>query len=310
MALLETSKALYERRGREIIHQRFPEYEGRIAVGLAGHGSQCYGFDDELSADHDYAPGFCLWLTDEDEARIGIALRRTYRDIVPPHKAERSAMGDAGTGVQRIGDFFLRYTGKRGAPEDVLDWLYLPSHALAEATNGQVWRDELGEFSRIREAVAHGMPEDVRIKKLAGAVLIMAQSGQYNYSRCLKRGEEGAAMLAMAEFVRAASSAVFLLNRRHMPYYKWSFRAMSELERLGQLREALEFLLTGDNDAAGQKLKAQLIEDVCANVVSELRAQRLSCGSWDYLEPHALDMHEHIHSARLRSLHIMEGWQG
>lgn len=309
MAFLELSKALYEERGAEMIHRLFPEFEARIAVGLSGRGSQCYGFDDEISADHDYAPGFCLWLTDEDEQRIGLQLRRAYRHIVPGSSTEHSAMGDGGMGVQRTGDFFLRYTGTRGAPADVLQWLYLPAHALAEASNGQVWRDELGEFSRIRKAIADGMPEDVRIKKLAGAVLIMAQSGQYNYSRCLKRGEEGAAMLAMAEFVKAACSVIFLLNRRHMPYYKWTFRAMAELERLGKLRHALEFLLTGDNDPAGQKLKAQLVEDICANVVSELRNQRLSCGNWDYLEPHALDMHGHIQNTHLRSLHIMEGWR-
>ena len=310
MAFLELSKALYEEKGSEMIHRLFPEYEARIAVGLSGRGSQCYGFDDELSADHDYDPGFCLWLTDEDEARIGLSLRRAYRDMLPDGRSERSAMGGSGMGVQRIGDFFLPYTGTRGAPEELLQWLSLPSHALAEACNGPVWRDELGEFSRIREKIAGGMPEDVRIKKLAGAILIMAQSGQYNYPRCLKRGEEGAAMLAMAEFVKAACSVVFLLNRRHAPYYKWTLRAMAELERLGSLRDALEFLLTGENDAAGQRLKAQLVEDVCANVVSELRSQRLSCGSWDYLEPHALDMNEHIQNAQLRSLHIIAGWHG
>lgn len=310
MAFLEISKALYEEKGAEMIQRLFPGYEKRIAVGLAGRGSQCYGFDDELSADHDYNPGFCLWLTDEDEREIGLQLRRAYREILPGGKAERSAMGDDGMGVQPIGDFFLRYTGTRGAPVELMQWLYLPAHALAEACNGQVWRDELGEFSRIRAAVADGMPEDVRIKRLAGAILIMAQSGQYNYPRCLKRGEEGAAMLAMAEFVKAACSAVYLLNRRHMPYYKWTLRAMSDLEKLGTLRDTLEFLLTGDNEADGQKLKVQLVEDVCANVVRELRAQRLSCGSWDYLEPHALDMNEHIQNAALRSLHIMEGWHG
>ena len=309
MALLELSKALYEEKGQEMIHQLFPGYEKRIAVGLAGRGSQCFGFDDGLSADHDYNTGFCLWLTDEDEAEIGLQLRRAYRDILPSGRTERSAMGNDGMGVQRIVDFFLPYTGSRGAPENLLQWLYLPSHALAEATNGQVWRDELGEFTRIRESLL-SMPEDVRIKKLAGAVLIMAQSGQYNYSRCLKRAEYGAAMLAMAEFVKAACSAVFLLNRRHAPYYKWTFRAMSGLEKLGNLRDALEFLLTGDNDSDGRSLKVQLIEDICANVAAELRAQQLTCGSWDYLEPHALDMNEHIQNANLRSLHIMEAWQG
>jgi len=309
MSFLERARALYEEKGAALIHERLGEADARVAVGLAGRGSQCYGYDDEISADHDYTLGFCLWINDEDDEKLGLELRRIYRELVPTESIRRSAMGASGMGVCRIGDFFLPYTGTRGSPTDVLQWLYLPSHALAEASNGQVWRDDTGEFSAIRKSILEGMPEDVRIKKLAAAVLIMAQSGQYNYARCLKRGEEGAAMLAMGEFVKAASTAIFLLNRRHMPYYKWSFRAMGELPRLGKLRDALEFLLTGENDREGQKLKTQVVEDVCAQVVKELQSQRLSCGSWDYLEKHAIDMHGHIRNQSLASLHILEGWQ-
>ena len=43
---LDEARAFYEEYGRDMIHERFPEYEGRIAVGLAGHGSECFGFDD------------------------------------------------------------------------------------------------------------------------------------------------------------------------------------------------------------------------------------------------------------------------
>ena len=49
---LEKARELYESRGTELIHRLFPEYEDKIAVGLAGHGSECFGYDDELS---DYA---------------------------------------------------------------------------------------------------------------------------------------------------------------------------------------------------------------------------------------------------------------
>ena len=59
---LEAARRLYAEKGAAIIHEHFPEYEGRIAVGLAGSGSQCLGFDDEISRDHDFEPGFCLWL--------------------------------------------------------------------------------------------------------------------------------------------------------------------------------------------------------------------------------------------------------
>lgn len=302
---LEAARALYETRGRELIHRRFPEYEGRIAVGLAGHGSECFGFDDAVSADHDFETGFCLWVDEETDRAIGLDLSRAYRELKSGAR-ERSAMAEQNRGVRRIGDFYRRYTGTSGAPDSWQAWLYLPSHALAEASNGQVWRDDQGSFSAIRQQILTGMPEDVRKKRLAAKLITMAQAGQYNYSRCLKHGQPGSAMLAMAEFVNAACAAVFLLNRRHMPYYKWQFRAMESLPLLGSLKEALEFLLTGENDPSGQTLKAQVVEDVCAQTVGELRRQRLTCGSWDYLEPHAHDLMEHIENPQIRALHVME----
>ncbi len=68
---LDEARQLYEDFGRDMLHRRFPEFEGRIAVGLVGRGSECYGFDDALSMDHDFEPGFCLYLTDADDLLIG-----------------------------------------------------------------------------------------------------------------------------------------------------------------------------------------------------------------------------------------------
>ena len=301
---LEEAKALYEARGAEMIHTQFPELEGRIAVGLAGHGSECFGFDDELSRDHDFEPGFCLWLTDEDDLAFGTRLSHAYRELVAGAPAERSALGEKKLGVIRSSDFYRRYTGCSGAPESPEHWLALPSYALAEATNGEVWRDDLGEFSAVRETLLHGMPEDVRRKKIAARAVSMAQSGQYNYARCLAHGEAGAAQLALTEFVRSACSMAFLLNRAHEPYYKWCFRAMEKLERLSELKEALEFLLVGENDST---LRQGVVEDICAQVIKELRRQDLTDSSSDYLEAHAFEVQERIESHALRSMHIMEG---
>ena len=151
------------------------------------------------------------------------------------------------------------------------------------------------------------MPEDVRKKKLAAGCALMAQSGQYNYRRCLGHGEEGAAMLAISEFVNAACSVIYLLNRAHMPYYKWQLRGMAALPLLGEMKDALEFLLTGPNDKEGSGLKSAVIEDICAAVIRELQKQGLSCGNWDYLEPHALHIMEHIENPEIRAMHVMEG---
>ena len=306
MQALEEARIFYESFGRDMIHSEFPEFEDRIAVGLVGRGSECFGFDDALSRDHDFEQGFCLWLTDADDILIGETLAKAYRELPIRAASARSRLGEANRGPRRIGFFYRRYLGSDRPPKDARDWLRLPSWALAEATNGAVWRDELGAFSAIREELLHGMPEDVRRKKLAARLIGMAQSGQYNYERCLRHGEEGAAMLALADFVRESCGAIYLLNRAHMPYYKWALRGLERLPLLADMREPLEFLLTAENDPEGRQTKCAVVEDICASLVPVLRAQHLSDGDWDYLEPHAFAVQERIEDAEIRDMHVMD----
>ena len=304
---LEEARRFYKDFGAAMLHERFPDFEERIAVGLVGRGSECFGFDDEVSCDHDFEQGFCLWLTDADDILIGAELARAYQALPRRGAAQRSRLGESNRGPRRIGFFYRPYLGSESAPRDWRQWLSLPSWALAEATNGEVFRDDLGLFSDIRETLLHGMPEDVRKKKLAARLIAMAQSGQYNYARCLRHGEEGAAMLALAEFVRESCGAIYLLNRAHMPYYKWALRGLETLPLLGEMREPLSFLLTAENDADGQRVKQGVVEDICARVIEELRAQGLSDGGWDFLEPHAFAVRERIGNPEIRALHVMEG---
>ncbi len=304
---LEEARRFYKDFGAAMLHERFPDFEERIAVGLVGRGSECFGFDDEVSRDHDFEQGFCLWLTDADDILIGAELAQAYQALPRRGAAQRSRLGESNRGPRRIGFFYRPYLGSESAPRDWRQWLSLPSWALAEATNGEVFRDDLGLFSDIRETLLHGMPEDVRKKKLAARLIAMAQSGQYNYARCLRHGEEGAAMLALAEFVRESCGAIYLLNRAHMPYYKWALRGLETLPLLGEMREPLSFLLTAENDADGQRVKQGVVEDICARVIEELRAQGLSDGGWDFLEPHAFAVRERIGNPEIRALHVMEG---
>ena len=308
---LDEARKFYDTAGREMISRDFAEYESRIAVGLVGHGSECFGFDDELSRDHDFETGFCLWLTKEDEEKIGFKLTRAYdklkADYCGVELTHTSVIGSNSQGVSRIGDFYRRYTGSDGAPATWRDWLYTESAFFAEATNGEVFRDDLGEFSKVRNAILTGMPEDVRLKKIAARCVRMAQTGQYNYARSLAHGEEGAAMLALDDFVRNAVEIIFLLNKKHCPYYKWMFRAMKGLDKLADLAAPLEFLLTADNDEHGKKVKKEIVEDVCLAVAKELVAQNLSDAKENYLEPHGFSVQKRIKTAEIRNLHILIG---
>ena len=309
---IDAARRWYESAGAPMLEREFSGVASRIAVGRAGHGSECFGYDDEVSRDHDYFTGFQLWITEADEREFGFRLERAYarlRKEFPPDgegaaTTDSSELGDAEEGVTVIGDFYRRHLGFPGAPENWRQWLYTPDHAFAEAANGAVFRDDLGVFSGIRDTILNGMPEDVRRKKIAARAVFMAQSGQYNYMRCLRHGEPGAAALALDEFVRNAAQMVFLLNRRFAPYYKWVFRAMRDLPKLGELSGMLtDLLIDGGSGAA----KADQIESICAQIAAELRAQGLSDREDVYLEPHAFAVQSGIRDRELRALHIMEG---
>ena len=57
---LALSREYYETYGRPMLEQQFAPYKDKIAAGLVGKGSDCFGFDDRYSRDHDWGPDFCL----------------------------------------------------------------------------------------------------------------------------------------------------------------------------------------------------------------------------------------------------------
>ena len=304
---IDISRAYYEEYGKSMLENEFSEYIDRIAVGLVGHGSECFGFDDEISTDHDFEPGFCVWITDEDEQKFGFKLFRAYSKLPKEYLGvkcqDKSALGSKEKGVHTISEFYRGYTGRDGAPECWQDWLYTPSHYFAEATNGEVFHDPLGKFTRIREEIKIGMPEDVRLKKIASCALHMAQSGQYNYKRCIAHGEMGAARLALNEFAKNTAEIVFLLEKRHAPYYKWIFRAMKNLPRLSHLAFEIERLITLPSD---ETLLIELgIENLSEKIINEMKNQKITEATCNYLENHAYSVNEMINDNEIRNLHIL-----
>ncbi|MBQ7714067.1 MAG: DUF4037 domain-containing protein [Oscillospiraceae bacterium] len=301
---LELSRAYYEAHGKPMLESQFPALLPCLAVGLFGAGSECFGYDDAVSRDHDFEPSFCLLLPDESvvDRRSEFLLERAYAKLPKAFGgAERQALspvGGARRGVLRTAAFFERTVGSPDGRLTAQEWLTLPEQSLAEATNGAVFFDDWGEVTRIRETLAY-FPEDVRRKRLAGQLLLMGQAGQYNHARCLAHGERAAARLAAFGFVQSALSAIFLLNRRYQPYYKWSFRALRELPALSDLAEPLERLLSADDDAEA------LIGRVAAAVAAALREQGLSDADGAELERHAYAVNGRVADAEMRNLHIL-----
>lgn len=307
---LELSGKYYRTYGEAMLREQFPDLIPYLAAGLAGSGSECFGFDDEVSRDHDFEPGFCLFLPGEEvvDRKRAFQLERAYAGL--PREFEgvvRPVMQPAGgarRGVLRTADFFMEKTGTADGNLTLRQWLTVPSAALAEAVNGEIWEDGYGEVTRIRERLA-GWPDDVRNKKLAGQLLLMAQSGQYNYIRCIRHGEEAAAQLAVVEFVRSAMEVIFLLNNAFLPYYKWSFRALRALPELSLEAELMEYLLTTGNEEAEAREKYDVIEGIAADIIDELQEQDLTEAVCGDLGKHAYSVNDRVADAELRNLHIL-----
>lgn len=309
---LELSRQYYLTYGEPMLARDFPHLLPLIAVGLAGSGSECFGYDDELSQDHDFEPGFCIFLPEEDvlDRKSAFALERAYaklpREFMGYKRAPLSPVGGSRHGVIRMGDFFEEKTGRRDGALTPRDYFFLPEESLAEARNGEVFFDGLGRFSAIRARLAY-LPEDVRKKKLAGHILTMGQAGQYNYPRLVARGDAGGAQLALFEFAKSALHAIFLLNKAYLPYYKWIFRALADLPRLSELGTSITMLLTTENGAENAKKKGDIVGQICNTLFSALREEGISDFGGDTAEGHAFSINRGISDNEIRNLHILYG---
>lgn len=348
---LKLARAFWTQMGKPMIAAKYPQYAGRIAAGLVGHGSECYGFDDTYSQDHDFGPRFCLWLTDEDYAAVGEQLEADYEAL--PRKFSVDAQGrvtfeaharsdasgtfpSAGAGspvtpraqganrrdgVFRIGDFFESITGYRTAPAQTAphEWLMLQESTLAAATNGEVFADPTGQFSKTRQGFKD-MPDDVRLALISKRLGMIAQAGQYNLPRSLKRGDGAAAWLSIHEFVQATASLVFLVNVPmvvgYMPYYKWQFAALRKLSGsmfalLPNVGEQLETVMRlssaacygGAGFGEGGKGAApaiekinDVVEQIAVDIVKELKREHLTTSGETFLEWQRPYVEDHIAS--------------
>ena len=113
--------------------------------------------------------------------------------------------------------------------------------------------------------------------------------------------DAAAAALALSEFARAALSAVHLLNRRYMPYYKWAFRSARRLPLLSDVVTELDALFLPETD------REALIETICSRVSGFLKKEGLSSARDTFLVAHAEEVTMRIKSAALRNMGIMVG---
>ena len=300
---LELSRGYYEDIVRPAIEEKFGDKIDRMAFGLVGDGSECYGFDDEISQDHDFGPRVQIWLTAEDFEEFGRDLQKFMETVTKEYKGYQgvnmSQYGDGREGVFTVGGFYARFIGLDRVPATIQEWRMIPEVNLSIATNGEVFSDELGRFTKFRKILQRQYPEELRLKKMAARCMSMAQSGQYNYTRCMRRGEYVAAWMAASEFMKDACSMVHLINHKYCPFYKWAHRSLKTLPILG---EEVAMYMDGFISASEVRASAQIIEKISEVIIEQLKKEGLTSSNSDFLLDHGPEIQSRIKDDTLRRL--------
>ena len=261
---MELCRKYFETYGRTMLRETFPEYADKIVVGLVGEGSDCYGFDDEISKDHDFGPRFCMWVSEEVYEEIGEELNRAYENL--PDTFEGCTRNMTTTGIFRQGvmildDFIEHHLFTRTMPKTDNDWLLLPESGLSALCNGEIWMEGDGRFADIRKYLSV-YPSRVRYKKIAQSMHLVRQMGLYNYFRMKQRGEKIAAEISLTGYMENVMKVVYYLNNVHPTYYKWLHKGMKDFAVLAEIMDVLEALNDHKNDDETVKGIMQVVEQL------------------------------------------------
>lgn len=300
----ELSRAFYEQYGRPMIAEKFSSYENKIAVGLVGKGSDCFGYDDAQSRDHDWGPDFCMWVTEETYAAIGEELEAAYEELPEEFQGFKRVRGmqkRGRRGVFTIPGFFEKMVG--AADYLSVNWRKTADYALASVANGEIFRDDEGIFTAKKEEFLQGYPEEILYLKMADAAAKCSQAGQYNYMRVLRRRDRVTASVMLADCMREAMKLQHYIENRFPPHDKWLYRSLQESEKGRELARLLDSLACRIVDSAswGQSGSPvehdgisdgipSSIEEIAAFLVSQLYQAGYISDSENYLDAHSEEL--------------------
>lgn len=303
---LEISKDYFNNVAKPRLEEDFPDLFPRLAAGLVGNGSECFGFDDEISRDHDWGVDFFIWVSEQDAHRIPelAAWKQQLLTFSPPKFARTQSEYGANISVMTCATFYKQLIGTAEYPADPVQWFRIPENNLAMCVNGEVFMDNFGEFTKIRNVFLNYFPEDFRLKKIAAKCMAIAQTGQYNHMRMAKRDEFVTVHTVISKFVDNVTGLVFLLNKVYKPYYKWENRMLRSLpilgERIGSL--LLDLVSVSGFDEAALSRQQEIITEICKILHAELKNQNITSSDDWFFTTHGEEAMKRINHSVIRGL--------
>jgi hypothetical protein len=243
---LELSRSFYEEVVQPIVGDR-PH-----AAALLGYGSDVMGFDTDRSTDHGWGPRLQLLFADDDAPGDLDALRRALHEQLPAeHRGWPVRFGWDDTPVQNhvavvttraFFDHWLGYDPRDGL--DSLDWISTPEQLLIEMTRGAVFRDDIGDLTRVRAELSE-FPDQVWLWLLACQWRRLDQEEPF-VGRTAEVGDDLGSRVLAARLARDVMLLCFRLEREYAPYPKWFGTAFAGLDAARDVGPALTRALRAD----------------------------------------------------------------
>ena len=264
---LDLDREYYENVGKPMLEEKYADYLSRMTIGMCGEGSDCFGFDDTYSGDHDWGPGFYIWLDRDLYKEIGERLRKDYEELPKEYRGYKRINTEHGKrriGVSDVDDFCSYYIGKAAYDE----WkstgnispdkmIVIPEYKLAAFCNGEIFKraDDTGcIITGLREYIRGYYDKSTSIKLLCQKLAEFGQNAQYNYPRMKKRGDNTVAMQLLHTGLRRAVQAAYILNKQYAPHDKWLMRGT---EKFNLLKEVPELVSKITLEAARELLEVE-----------------------------------------------------
>lgn len=253
----ELSRQFYLDAVRPALDTTFPGVPHSAA--LLGRGSEVLGYDDAISADHNWEPRVLLFFTDEDHAALAEPLSTALRESVPTQFHGRATEYSI---LTLRGYLREQLDVAIDGDIDAHDWLTFPEQRLLMMTSGAVYHDDIG-LQTLRDRLSF-YPHDVWLYLLvAGWWRIHPEMNLVG--RTGARGDDIGSALIGGDLVRDLMRLCFLMEKRYPPYSKWFGTAFATLECATTLAPILRRVLHATSWSAREQALTE-----CYAVVAQM----------------------------------------
>jgi hypothetical protein len=200
---------------------------------LFWEGSEVLGYDSPRSTDHEWGPRMQVFVAvkevDRTSTAISAGLPPLYRGYPTAWYSLAAQRVTHHIEVGTLDDWLHARLGQD--PRHGLDhaaWLAMPQQHLLQLTAGQVFRDDTGELTRLRDMLSW-YPTDVWRWLLASQWHLIGNTEPL-LGRTLEAGDRRGAGMIVYRLCRLVMEMAFLQEKQYRPYDKWFGTAFAELD--------------------------------------------------------------------------------